>query len=268
MSRAMRLVVVVALAAGLQAGPVLAGDVERVDWRLRGKALSLTVYRPGVAGTKGTIVMAGGDVGWVGLAVSMSQYLAREGYVVVGVNVRQYLSAFTIGASHLTPADVQRDYAEMGRYLRGRGLLGSPVIVSGVSEGAALAVLAAAAPENHSWIAGAITMGLPASAEIAWRWSDFTSWITKKDVAEPSFRARDYLAAVSPLPLVMIQSTRDEYVPAADYRDLDASARAPHRQVLIDASNHRFTDRLPDLRRAFDDAMVWLGNTRASGQDE
>src|SRR5204862_4331291 len=113
---------------------------------------------------KGTILMAGGDVGWVGLAVTMAQHLAGEGYTVVGINVRQYLSVFTSGASHLTTADVQRDYGDLSRYLRRRGLLKAPVIVSGVSEGAGLAVLAAALPENHAWIAGAITMGLPASA--------------------------------------------------------------------------------------------------------
>ena len=121
-----------------------------------------------------------------------------------------------------------------------------------------MAVLAAAAPENHSWIAGAITMGLPATAEIAWRWSDFTTWFTKHDAAEPSIKARDFLAAVSPLPLVMIQSTRDEYVPSADYRDLESVARAPYQQVLIDASNHRFTDKMQELKQAFDRALSWI----------
>ena len=235
-----------------------AGDsVEQVEWRQRGKTLSLAIYHPANAVPKGTIVMAGGDVGWVGLAVTMARHLVAQGYLVVGLNVRQYLSAYTAGASHLSPSDIQHDYADLARYLRGRGWLHAPVIVSGVSEGAALAVVAAAASENHSWIAGAITMGLPATAEIAWRWSDFTTWITKKDAAEPSVRARDYLAGVSPLPLVMIQSTRDEYVTSADYRALDQAARLPHQQVFIDASNHRFTDKLPELQRAYDNALGW-----------
>lgn len=253
---------IVAMLAVLTVAPVArASDVvERVEWPQRGKTLSLSIYRPSVT-PKGTIVMAGGDVGWVGLAVTMAQHLAAEGYIVVGINVRQYLSVFTAGATHLAPADVQRDYADLSRYLRSRSLLHSPVIVSGVSEGAALAVLAAAAPDNHAWIAGAITMGLPAIAEIAWRWSDFTTWLTKRDAAEPSIKARDYLAGVSPLPLVMIQSTRDEYVPSADYRDLESVARAPHRQVLIDAGNHRFTDRIPELQRAFGQALAWISSS-------
>jgi hypothetical protein len=57
-------------------------------------------------------------------------------------------------------------------------------------------------------------------------------------------------------------------VTVADYRDLDVSARAPHQQVLIDASNHRFTDRLPQLRKAFDAALIWVSSTRASGASE
>jgi fermentation-respiration switch protein FrsA (DUF1100 family) len=250
-------VLAAALLATFVSKPILAVGVEHVDWPLRGKTMSLNIYSPAVD-SKGTVVMASGDVGWVGLAVSMSQRLVAEGYTVVGINVRQYLSAFTIGTSHLTPVDIERDYAALSRYLRARRLLTAPVILSGVSEGAGLSVLAAAAAENHAWIAGVITMGLPASAEIAWRWSDFTAWITKRDAGEPSFKARDYLAAIAPLPLVMIQSTRDEYVSVADFNDLEAVARSPHRQVLIGASNHRFTDRIPELQRAYDDALAWI----------
>lgn len=253
----------VALAALAVAIPSSAAvSVEHADWNQRGKVLSLAIYRPASTPPKGTILMAGGDVGWVGLAVTMAQHLAGNGYLVVGINVRQYLSAFTLGASHLTVTDIQRDYADLARYLRSQDLLKPPVIVSGVSEGAGLAVLAGAAPENHAWIAGVITMGLPSSAEIAWRWSDFTTWITKKDAAEPSFKARDFLPAISPLPLVMIQSTRDEYVPAADYRDLDSVARAPHQQVLIEASNHRFTDKIAELQEAFARALAWIQQAR------
>jgi len=240
--------------------------IEHVEWSQRSKGLSLTIYRPAQADPKGTVVMASGDVGWVGLAVTMSQRLAADGYIVVGINTRQYLSAFTIGTGHLSPDDIQRDYGDLSRYLRSRGLLKAQTIVSGVSEGAALAVLAAAAPDNHSWITGVVTMGLPASAEIAWRWSDFTTWITKRDAAEPSIKARDYVGSVAPLPLVMIQSTRDEYVPRADYRDLETAAGAPHRQLLIDASNHRFTDRMPELQRTYSAALAWITSSPNDSQ--
>jgi dienelactone hydrolase len=188
----------------------------------------------------------------------MAQELQSRGYVVIGVNVREYLSTFTTKSSHLTPADVQHDFTELARYMRPRGLLPAPVVLSGVSEGAAIAVLAAAAPENRDWVSGVITMGLPATAEIAWRWSDFTSWLTKKDADEPSFAPGDYIASLAPKPLVMIQSSRDEYVTEADYRAFEKLAKAPSRLVLIDASNHRFTDRMPQLKRAYVDALEWI----------
>ena len=235
---------------------------DRIDMPLRGHVMALTVYRPAGA-AKGTVIMASGDVGWVGLAASRAQELSSDGYVVVGVNVREYLSSFTSKAAHLQPADIQHDFGELARFLRSKGLLPPPVVVSGVSEGAGIVVVAAAAAENHDWISGVITMGLPQLSEIAWRWSDFTSWITKKDADEPSVKATDYLSAISPLPLVMIQSTKDEYVPEADYRAMEKTAREPKRQVLIAASNHRFTDRIAELRAAYADALNWIGGLTA-----
>ncbi|MFN7982753.1 MAG: AcvB/VirJ family lysyl-phosphatidylglycerol hydrolase [Vicinamibacterales bacterium] len=229
----------------------------RVDMPLRGKAMALTVYRPATT-ARGTIVMGSGDVGWVGLAVSRAQELSTDGYVVVGVNMREYLSAFTVGTSHLSAEDIQRDFGELSRFLRARGLLTAPVILSGVSEGAGIAVVAAASPENHAWVNGVITMGLPELSEIAWRWSDFTSWITKKDAAEPSVRATEFVGRIAPVPLAMIQSMKDEYVPEGDYRAIERAARDPKTLTLIAASNHRFTDRIPELRRAYSEALAWV----------
>lgn len=252
MTRATRLPVLVVLGLALLPGIVRASG-ERVDLPVRGKTIALAIYAPTVpaAQVKGTIVMGSGDVGWVGLAVSTAEFLSTNGYVVVGVNARQYLSAFRSGDRHLTVTDVPGDFAVIAEYLRHRNLLRPPVVLSGVSEGAALAVLAASSQANHQWIDGVITMGLPATAELAWRWTDFTSWITKKDSDEPSFASKDFVGAVSPKPMWMIQSTTDEYVTEADYRALEAAARPPRTLVLIPASNHRFTDRIPELRRAY-----------------
>jgi type IV secretory pathway VirJ component len=236
---------------------------QKLDVQVRGKTLTVSVYRP--AGRPlGTIVMGSGDVGWVGLAVSMAEDLSARGYLVAGINVRQYLSAFTTKASHLTVADVPRDYATIAAALDAQSWLVHPVIVSGVSEGAGLSALAAAEAANHQWIDGVITMGLPEVVDLAWRWTDFTSWITKKDSGEPSFQAHEIVGRIAPVPLTLIQSTKDEYVPEADYRQLLASAREPKQLVLIDASNHRFTDRLPELRAAYAVALLWVVRQRGA----
>ena len=131
-------------------------STERVDLPVRGKTMALTVYVPAVPPSqiKGTILMGSGDVGWVGLATSMAEFLSADGYVVVGINVRQYLSVFRTRDSHLIAAEVPGDYGQIAAYLRGRNLLRPPVVVSGVSEGAAIAVLGASAQANHAWIDG------------------------------------------------------------------------------------------------------------------
>ena len=106
-----------------------------------------------------------------------------------------------------------------------------------------MAVLVSADHKNHEWIDGVVTMGIPPLAELAWKWTDIGSWITKSDSKEPSFRSYDYVADISPVPFVMLQSRKDEYVSPADYQACDAKAKEPKKLVLIDASNHRFTDR-------------------------
>ena len=194
---------------------------------------------------RGTVIMGSGDVGWVGLAVTASEFLVERGYVVAGVNVRRYLSTFTSGTDHVSVDQIAQDYRTFAQYLKSRQLLRDPVTISGVSEGAALAVAAGAASANHDWVDGVLTMGLPPTAELAWHWSDVATWITRKDPNEPSFAPADVIVAIAPKPLWMVQSTRDEYVSEADYRRFDAIARAPKRLVLIDAANHRFTDWIP-----------------------
>lgn len=234
-----------------------AASTEKLDVTVRGRSITLTVYKPASA-PRGTIVMSSGDVGWVGLAVSMAEELSAQGYIVIGVNARQYLSAFTSGKDHVQPNDVPADYRFFADRLKEKQLLVKPVVMSGVSEGAALAVLAASDPRNRVWIDGVITMGLPATAELAWHWSDLLASALKRDANEPSFTVASYLPAVSPLPLYMIQSKQDEYVPSADYERFRAIAKEPKQLVLIDSTNHRFTDRRPELSRAYAAGLAWI----------
>lgn len=245
--------VVIALPAAADATPY-----QKLDVSIRNRTVTLAVYEPRQGAPRATVVMGSGDVGWVGLAVTMAEELSSEGYRVVGVNVRQYLAAFTSGKSHVEVSDVRGDFHAIADVLTAQRLLTRPLIVSGVSEGAALAVLAASDARNHNWIDGVITMGLPPSAELAWRWTDISAWITKRDADEPSFAPNDVIASVSPLPLFMIQSKRDEYVSPADYARFLATAREPKQLTLIDAGNHRFTDRRPELRAAYFAGLAWI----------
>ncbi len=257
-------VLIIAVILALVVAPDVASAAETYTFTVRGKALTLTVYRPASGAPKGTVLMGSGDVGWVGLAVDMAQFLASQGYNAIGINVRQYLAAFTSGKQTLTTKEPPQDYAAMAAFLRERRLLVSPVFVSGVSEGAAFAVLAASVEKNHEWIHGVITMGLPPTAELGWRWQDFTSWITKKDPDEPLMQPKYFLPGVAPLPICLIHSTTDEYVTAADIKVFEAAARDPKKVVRINASNHRFTDQKDELRRQLLSCLAWTRSQPAT----
>jgi len=254
--------ILTALFVLLLAAPAAAS--RRLDFLVRGRTLTLTVYQPSST-PQGTVIMGSGDVGWVGLGASLADDLSARGYIVIGVNIRQYLAAFTDGKNHLAVTDVPQDFRALSELLGRERLIRRPLIVAGVSEGAAMAVLAAADGTNHSWIDGVLTMGLPPSAELAWRWTDAASWITKRDADEPSFAPHEFIARISPLPIVMIQSTRDEYVSETDYKRFAATARDPKKLVLIDASNHRFTDRRNELRAAFFAGLDWIAAAKRPG---
>jgi alpha-beta hydrolase superfamily lysophospholipase len=217
------------------------------------------VYRP-AAPVRGTIIIGSGDAGWVGLAVRLSEFLAQQGYVVIGFNVREYLSTFTAGSQHVEVADARADYRAMSELLGRQGLLQHPVLLSGVSEGAALAVVAAGDPKNRPWVDGVVAVGVPATAELAWRWIDLAALMMKRDADEPSFAPADYVSAVSPIPLAMIQSSTDEYISDADRSRLIGAAKAPKKMIMIPAANHRFTDKLPELRSEMLSAIAWVNS--------
>ena len=100
---------------------------DKVDVDVRGKMLTLAIGHP-AGQSRGTIIMGSGDVGWVGLAVSMADTLSAQGYTVVGINVRQYLSTFTSGKSHLLVSDIPGDYRLIRDELKQRRLLTHPVL--------------------------------------------------------------------------------------------------------------------------------------------
>src|SRR5512133_3828265 len=126
----------VVIALSLLLVPRVAGAAEKIDVPVRGRTLTLTLYRPANRVPRGTILMGSGDVGWVGLAATMAEELSAQGYLVAGINVRQYLSSFTAGKSHLQPSDVPGDYLLFRDTLKEKSALVGPVVLSGMSEGA------------------------------------------------------------------------------------------------------------------------------------
>ena len=127
-----------------------------------------------------------------------------------------------------------------------------------MSKGAGLSVLAATDPITKSEIRGVIGLGLPDLNELGWRWKDSLIYVTHKVPNEPTFSAAAIVANVAPTPLAAIHSTHDEFVPVAVVQRVLNRAAEPKRLWIVEASDHRFSDNLPEFDRRLLEAIDWV----------
>ncbi len=228
--------------------------VESVD--MRGKIQSLAVYdpAPGMAHLIQVIVTSG-DLGWVGLSVEVAESARARGYRVVGFNARAYLASFTGKNLELKPTDVPGDYAVLLDWAARSGP-GAAVLV-GISEGAGLEVLAVGQGGAVARCKGIVALGLPERTSLGWHWTDFPMWITKKDPKEPMAETRPCMSRLK-VPLVMIHSTHDEWDPIERVKTLFALAPEPKRFIPVDAANHRFSDKTPQVLDHVAASLRWI----------
>ena len=238
-----------------------AGDTSSEPLTIRDRTQTLHLY-----GARGgpVAVVTSGDGGWVHLGPAVAQYLASQGWFVVGFDAKVYLSGFTKGAKTLSVEDVPKDYATLLAYAE-RGARGRPLL-AGVSVGAGLSVLAATAPAVQSRIAGVIALGLPEQNELGWRFRDSTIYLTKKTPSEPLFSACDVVGRVSPVPLALFRSTHDEFVTRTESDAIWARTNEPRRFWTIEAVDHRFSDSQPELQRRLQEAIAWITRARAGSR--
>jgi pimeloyl-ACP methyl ester carboxylesterase len=205
------------------------------------------------------VIISSGDGGWIHLAPHVAEWMSTHGWSVTGFDAKAYLSGWTGGTRTLNVEDVARDYLMLVE-LAGESTR-KPILV-GVSEGAGLSVLAAADPRVRDRIAGVITFGLGDVNELAWRWRDSIIYLTKGTPREPGFHAADFLSRISPVPIALLWSAHDEFVPRDEQQRLVARARMPARAWTIRAADHRFSDNMLELEAELAHALEWIEQIR------
>jgi type IV secretory pathway VirJ component len=254
----MRLATVIMLlvaAGGIALALVVAENTTSLP--VRGRALTLRLF-----GERGRqpVILSSGDGGWLHLAPHVANALASSGFFVVGVDSKEYLSQFTSGDSTLTAADVPGDFKTIVGFASGST---ARPILAGVSEGAALSVLAATRDDVKRMIAGVLALGLPDKAELGWRWRDSLIYVTHGVPNEPTFSTASIVAGVAPVPVAAIHSSHDEFVPVDTVKMVLARAKEPKRLWLIEAADHAFTDKRAEFDARVLEAIAWLN---ASGK--
>jgi fermentation-respiration switch protein FrsA (DUF1100 family) len=186
----------------------------------------------------------------------VAEMLASNGFFVVGFDVKAYLASFTSGKTTLRVEDEPNDYAVLAD-VASRGTGKKPILV-GVSEGAGLSVLAASDPRAKPRIAGVVGLGLPDLTELGWRLKDSLIYLTHGAPHEPAFSTEAIVDRMAPIPLAVIHSTKDEYVPLAEMQKVFDAAHEPKRSWIIEASNHRFSDNPAEFERSMLEALRWV----------
>ena len=222
---------------------------------LRGQSQDIYYFSGAQGGrsARGKVLYAPGDGGWRGFAITMAKTMAGWGYDVYGLDTKRYLESFT-GATTLKETEVMADFRSLAQWAGKDGC----VHLVGWSEGAGLTVLAAASEDNRRTFCGVAVISLSEEPVLGWRMIDNLTWITKKRPNEPFFKSVEYLPKISPLGLVMIHSTQDEYTPQQLARKMFAAAKEPKRLSLVPAQNHRFDGGQDQFFRALREGLEWM----------
>lgn len=205
---------------------------------------------------KGKILYTPGNAGMKRMAVTMAQTMASWGYEVYGLDVKKYLESFTGDTVKLKAVDVMADYRSLAQWMtEGKA---DPVTLVGWSQGAGMNLLAGAPEENKKVFTGMICIGLGPENVLGWKFSDEFADALKKMPHEPKFRSEDYLPQIAPLPLYVIQSSRDEWVTAEQAKRLFALAPQPKKFIMIEATDHHFKNNVNDFYQALREGLQWI----------
>jgi fermentation-respiration switch protein FrsA (DUF1100 family) len=220
--------------------------------RLHDHDLTLHLTAPRTDGPPILLVYATGDAGWWGKDRDIYKQLNGWGYAVVGFSAREYVHH--LGKDALLPREVASDYGAIIR--RAASSLGLPAstraVLIGKSRGAGLAVAAAGAMTLRPQLIGVLAVGLTGEEE----------YVHRRRRTRPRqlvmLQTYSYLPQLGDIPVAVIQSTRDGYVPADEARRLFGPDTPSRELVAIDSNDHNFGGAVDRLYDEMERSLQWL----------
>jgi Bacterial virulence protein (VirJ) len=227
---------------------------------LNNHRLRLHFANPGSQGSLPLLVYATGDGGWHRKDLAAWRHLVPLGNPLVGFDARDYVTHLgAVPEATTTPARLAADYERIIDAARDALQLPAayPVVLVGVSRGAGLSVVAAGQRTLRPAIAGVLAVALT-------REEEYVKWFRRLRLRAGRPRDRvmvevyDYLPRLADMPIAVIQSTRDGYLPAADARAL-FGPNTPYRWLQpIQARNHSFGGARTEMYRSMQRSLQWI----------
>jgi fermentation-respiration switch protein FrsA (DUF1100 family) len=217
---------------------------------------TLTLHLSAGPRTGPLLVYATGDAGWWGKDKEIFSKLVQWGYPATGFSARDYVRHLGPNVEAERPAALAADYA--GIIAASEAALGLPnttrVVLVGKSRGAGLAVAAAAVPVLRRRLDGVLAVGLTREEEyVHWRLPG-----TRRRSPLVMLETYDVLPQIGGVPVAVIQSTGDQYVPARNARELFGPDTSIRRLVAIDSPDHNFSRALPRLYAEIEKNLAWI----------
>jgi hypothetical protein len=220
-------------------------------------------------GTRGLqlplLVYATGDGGWHRKDVDAYRHLVSFGHPTVGFDAHDYVTHLG-EMDATTPGRLAADYERIIRAAKETLQLPAdyPVVLVGVSRGAGLAVVAAGQRGLRPEISGVLAVALTKEEEYVKMLRPLRPLrrLRGRGARRPSVpemvEVYDYLPRLAGMPIAVVQSTRDNYLPAAAARTLFGPDN-PHRWFQpIQARNHSFGGARAQMYDAMNRSLQWI----------
>jgi len=206
------------------------------------------------------VVFASGDGGLSGISDALLVHIAEQGYRAAGFSSEEAFGTITESDGKPNYAAARDAFATL--VAAAERALDLPdetsLIVVGMSRGANVVVASAGDPTLRRGIAGAVAIALT---------REFDSLIVGDQAKRRPGMTTDELGRLQTypaierlgsIPLAIIQSTNDGYVPSAESRRLIGPDTPTRRLYEVQSANHEFDGGHESLMRDLDDAIAWI----------
>jgi dienelactone hydrolase len=207
------------------------------------------------------VVYATGDGGWRGLDEQIFEWISTWDYPAVGFSSKNYLKNLEYVRDTTTPRRLVRDFETVIRFAEQKlGMSASTrIVLVGLSRGAGLAVVAAGQGALRPSLAGVIAVALIKEEEhVVYYRSRRRSQPNQPRRELLKIETYEYLPRIDSVPVVVIQSTHDGYLPADRARALFGPDTEMKKLVPISARNHKFTGGRLELYRQTENALALI----------